>query len=137
MAVIVLRWGTATLADDKTLRELLHRQVYRGRNFLAREKLAPGMVKIFSGVTRNHLDKILPGDALLRALFSRRVSRSARMFEAIAPPPGQQFAEVRAVAEHQVADDEQAPEIPQRLESQIDRAARAWSFMRTPKPIAI
>ena len=47
--------------------------------------------------------------------------------------PGQQLAEVTAVAEHQVADDDQAPAIPQRLESQIDRAARAWAFMRTPK----
>src|SRR5215831_7134332 len=40
--------------------------------------------------------------------------------------PGQQLAEVTAVAEHQVADDDQAPAIPQRLESQIDRAARTW-----------
>jgi len=40
--------------------------------------------------------------------------------------PGQQLAEVTAVAEHQVADDDQAPAILQRLESQIDRAARAW-----------
>jgi hypothetical protein len=47
--------------------------------------------------------------------------------------PGQQLAEVTAIAEHQVADDDQAPAIPQRLDSQTDRAARAWSFMRTPK----
>ena len=47
--------------------------------------------------------------------------------------PGQQLAEVTAVAEHQVADDDQAPAIPQRLESQIDRAARREAFMRTPK----
>src|SRR5262249_44542654 len=59
--------------------------------------------------------------------FSRGLSRSARMFEAIRSLlPGQQLAEVTAVAEHQVADDDQAPAIPHRLESQIDRAARAW-----------
>src|SRR5215510_1950860 len=52
--------------------------------------------------------------------------------------PGQQLAEVMAVAEHQVADDDQAPAIPQRLESQIDRAGpsvgRACALQ---KPIAI
>jgi hypothetical protein len=40
--------------------------------------------------------------------------------------PGQKLAEATAVAEHRVADDDQAPAIPQRLESQSDRAARAW-----------
>ena len=49
------------------------------------------------------------------------------MFEAIRSlRPGQQLAEVMAVAEHQVADDDLAPAIPQRLESQIEREARAW-----------
>lgn len=57
------------MADDKTLRELLHTQIDRGRNFLAREKLAPGMVKIFTRVTRNHLCKILPSDSPMVALF--------------------------------------------------------------------
>src|SRR5512145_3984 len=47
--------------------------------------------------------------------------------------PGQQLAEVTAVAEHQVADDDQAPAIPQRLESRIDRAAERGAFMRIPK----
>ena len=46
---------------------------------------------------------------------------------------GQQLAEVTAVAEHQVADDDQAPAISQRLESQIDRAARAWGVHAHPK----
>ena len=49
---------------------------------------------------------------------SRRFSRSARMFEALPLQTGQQFAEVTAVAEHQVADDDQAPALPQRLDSQ-------------------
>src|SRR5215813_15072738 len=47
--------------------------------------------------------------------------------------PGQQLAEVTAVAEHQVADDDQAPAIPQRLESQINRAARAWDVQAHSK----
>jgi hypothetical protein len=38
---------------------------------------------------------------------------------------------VTAVAEHQVADHDQAPAFPQRLESQIARAARPLGFMRT------
>lgn len=38
-----------------------------------------------------------------------------------------------AVAEHQVADDDQAPAIPQRLKSQIDRAARAWGVYARSK----
>jgi len=39
---------------------------------------------------------------------------------------------VTAVAGHQVADDDQAPALPQRLESQIGQPERA-AFMRTPK----
>src|SRR5262249_10503675 len=52
--------------------------------------------------------------------------------------PGQQLAEVTAVAEHQVADDDQAPTLPQRLDSQVDLAARAWGrSCALQKPIAI
>ena len=43
-----------------------------------------------------------------------------------APPTGKHLADVKAVAEHQVADDDQAPAIPQRPGSRIARAARAW-----------
>jgi hypothetical protein len=40
---------------------------------------------------------------------------------------------VTAVAEHQVADDDQTPAIPQGLENPIDRAAQRRAFTRTPK----
>ena len=63
------------------------------------------------------VDKVL-GDVI----FVVRILHGAQKW----PSAGQQLSEVTAVAEHQVADDDQAPAIPQRLESQIDRAARAW-----------
>jgi hypothetical protein len=50
---------------------------------------------------------------------------------------GQQLAEVAAAAEHQVADDDQAPAIPNASTVKLIGQPERWAFMRTPKPIAI
>jgi len=48
-----------------------------------------------------------------------------------AAPPGQQLAEVTAVAEHQVADDDQAPAIPSASRVRLIGQPERGAFMRT------
>ncbi|HSL21254.1 MAG TPA: dihydrofolate reductase family protein, partial [Vicinamibacterales bacterium] len=47
--------------------------------------------------------------------------------------PGQQLAEVTAVAEHQVADDDQAPAIPSASRVRLIGQPERGAFMRTPR----
>ena len=73
-----------------------------------------------------------------RALRSRpastsRFSRSARMLEAMPSSDRvQQLAEMAAVAEHDVADDDQAPAVAEHLQRQVDRASRAVRNVHCP-----
>jgi len=57
------------MTDEKPIREQLLLQADRGKMFMTKEKIQPGMVKFFSGTTRLLLSKVLSTDSPALGMF--------------------------------------------------------------------